>query len=69
MYPSTVQSFNVDKETMLISSLGINGYSHTASEKFFSDVLRPDLNAVDICSVFYGLPNYTNVLNEFDKEF
>ena len=69
MYPSTISAFNISKETQLAASLSINGFKPEALELYFSAITRPDLNAAEICSIFYGLPNYEQLEEEFEKEF
>ena len=69
MYPSCLEAFNISKETQLFASIKINGHSIAGLEMFFSDITRPDINAVNICNNFYGLPNYKDILEEFNKDF
>ena len=68
MYPSTVSMSNVSKETCLLSVLGINGFSKGNIERLFGSLNQPELGAVDICDIFYGLPGYTDALNKFEEE-
>lgn len=68
MYPSTVSMSNVSKETCLLSVLGINGFSKGNIERLFGSLNQPELGAVDICDIFYGLPGYTDALHKFEEE-
>lgn len=68
MYPSIMSAFNISKETALSTVLQLVGRTTKDTELYFSAVNRPDINALDICTKFYGLPHYNDMLAEFENE-
>lgn len=68
MYPSTVSSMNVSKETALLTAVKINGYPKEMVEMFFSNIIQPHLNANVVCETFFGLPTYEEMAKKFEDE-
>lgn len=67
MYPSTVSSMNVSKETALFTTIKINGYPEEMIESFFSNIIQPEINADYICTTFFGMPDYEEMLSLFEQ--
>ncbi len=59
LYPTITSTFNISKETMLSTVMQINGFPKEAVEILFGYLNRPDINGVPIATHFFGLPNYT----------
>ena len=66
-YPSTVSSMNVSKETALFTTIKINGYPEEMIESFFSNIIQPEINADYICTTFFGMPDYEEMLSLFEQ--
>ena len=54
MYPSTVSSMNISKETALFTTIKINGRPKEEVERFFSNIIQPEINAVTIGYQFFA---------------
>lgn len=61
MYPSIMSAFNISKETALSTAIQINGHDKYEMESFFGGINQPEINAVDLCHRFFGLPDYTEM--------
>ncbi len=61
MYPSLVCAFNICKETKLMCSLQLEGYTAQDMEDFFTSIAAPKENAVHVCHKFFNLPNYKEI--------
>lgn len=65
-YPSTTEEFNISKESALATITKINGHPVSAVEHFTSNIVQPNIGAVDIATTYYGLPTYKQMLHEFE---
>lgn len=67
MYPTTISSFNISKETALSTVIRINGYDQRCVEDLFSMISQPDINAIPICHSYFNLPSYQEMDTLFSK--
>ena len=61
MYPNITAAFSISKETKNYTILGIEGCDKKTMEEFFAYIASPKENAVEVCSRFFGLPNYQQI--------
>lgn len=65
MYPSIVAAFKIALRTLVSIALKVEGMSPSETARFFASVTSPDVNAVEVCSRYFGLPNYNEALKLF----
>lgn len=69
MFPSILSGFNISKETRLSTVLSVNGHSHTDLEILCAGLNQPDVDAVEVCKIFYGYPSYEELLSVVNERF
>jgi hypothetical protein len=68
MYPNLLITFNIDRTTKLATALTIDGIEQSQHEDIFSNAADTSVNAVWLGSTYFGLPNYTQLLEAFDNQ-
>lgn len=67
MYPSFMKTANISRETELMTAISVNGYPLRDIEKLFSNLLIPEVGAIEVATYFYELPSYTGMAKDFDQ--
>lgn len=65
-YPSVTEEFNISKESALGTILKINGYPLKFINYAMSCAIQPEVSALDMGKVFYGLKSFTELEDDFD---
>lgn len=68
-YPSNTEEFNISRESMLGTILGITGKPQDTIDHFASCIVQPDVTAMDIATTYYNMPDYEGALKIFEEEF
>jgi DNA polymerase elongation subunit (family B) len=64
-YPSITQAANISKDTKVMTVLEIEGFPKSDIIDYFGHYITPRENAVYLCSKFYGLSTYSEILKEW----
>ena len=50
-----------------MTAISVNGYPLRDIEKLFSNLLIPEVGAIEVATYFYELPSYTGMAKDFDQ--
>jgi len=65
MYPTVTIAANISKETKISTGIEINGLNRDATQMYYSLIISPRENAVQIGQDYFGLPGYRDMEDRF----